>query len=247
MKAVNSAAPVLRDLWTNSVEYRRLHQPPDEIEEVARLLEMETATALLDVGCGNGVFGIAAARVNPACRLYAFDALQSAVNVCRTNATRELGDAGVTCAIAAAHQIPLPDAAVDRILCRAVLHHLPDPHAAFREFARLLRPGGLLLLQAPCNYWQAEWGQVISDLYMFDDDSHRRQYHQPATVIAALNAAGLAMRSARCWPYLRENLKPAEVDFIKRYDAVDRFQLRQEGDGTWSCALYWLRVIASRI
>lgn len=45
--------------------------------------------------------------------------------------------------------IPEPDASFDAILCSEVLEHLPDPLAALQEFARLLKPGGILILTAP--------------------------------------------------------------------------------------------------
>lgn len=45
--------------------------------------------------------------------------------------------------------IPQPDASFDAIMCIEVLEHLPDPLAALREFARLLKPGGYLILTAP--------------------------------------------------------------------------------------------------
>lgn len=45
--------------------------------------------------------------------------------------------------------IPRPDSSFDAILCTEVLEHIPDPVAAIREFARLLKSGGMLILTAP--------------------------------------------------------------------------------------------------
>jgi ubiquinone/menaquinone biosynthesis C-methylase UbiE len=45
--------------------------------------------------------------------------------------------------------IPEPDASFDAILCSEVLEHIPDPTKALDEFARLLKPGGTLILTAP--------------------------------------------------------------------------------------------------
>lgn len=46
-------------------------------------------------------------------------------------------------------EIPAPDASFDAILCSEVLEHVPDPNLALDEFARLLRPGGRLIITAP--------------------------------------------------------------------------------------------------
>ena len=46
--------------------------------------------------------------------------------------------------------IPEQDSAFDAILCSEVLEHVPDPtKKALDEFARLLKPGGKLILTAP--------------------------------------------------------------------------------------------------
>lgn len=45
--------------------------------------------------------------------------------------------------------IPEPDASFDAVLCTEVFEHLPDPLPALREFSRLLRPGGQLIVTAP--------------------------------------------------------------------------------------------------
>lgn len=45
--------------------------------------------------------------------------------------------------------IPAPDQSFDAVLCTEVLEHVPYPNETLREFGRLLRPGGVLLLTAP--------------------------------------------------------------------------------------------------
>lgn len=45
--------------------------------------------------------------------------------------------------------IPAPNASFDAILCSEVLEHVPEPTHALDEFARLLKPGGKLILTAP--------------------------------------------------------------------------------------------------
>lgn len=39
-------------------------------------------------------------------------------------------------------KLQFPDASFDFLLCRSLLHHLPDPAAGLAEMARVLKPGG---------------------------------------------------------------------------------------------------------
>lgn len=45
--------------------------------------------------------------------------------------------------------LSLPDAEVDIVICSHVLEHLPRPEFTMGELARILRPGGMLLLGVP--------------------------------------------------------------------------------------------------
>jgi len=45
--------------------------------------------------------------------------------------------------------IPVPDESFDAVLCTEVFEHVPDPLAALQELARLVKPGGSIILTAP--------------------------------------------------------------------------------------------------
>ena len=45
--------------------------------------------------------------------------------------------------------IPEPDCSFDSIICVEVFEHLPNPLLALKEFARLIRPNGYLIITAP--------------------------------------------------------------------------------------------------
>jgi SAM-dependent methyltransferase len=47
------------------------------------------------------------------------------------------------------HDIPFDDGAFDAVICNAVLEHVENPAEVIAEFARVLRPGGVLYLCVP--------------------------------------------------------------------------------------------------
>lgn len=49
------------------------------------------------------------------------------------------------------HELPLADDSVDLVVCAIALVHLPDLEGPFGEFARILRPGGHLVVSDQCG------------------------------------------------------------------------------------------------
>src|SRR3954447_10236537 len=49
-------------------------------------------------------------------------------------------------------RLPFPDAYFDVIISRSVVEHLANPQQVFREFSRVLKPGGKVILSTP-NKW----------------------------------------------------------------------------------------------
>ncbi len=55
-------------------------------------------------------------------------------------------------AIADAHHLPFKAASFNTVLCTEVIEHLRDPSRSIQEMARLLVPGGYLILSAPFTH-----------------------------------------------------------------------------------------------
>jgi SAM-dependent methyltransferase len=59
------------------------------------------------------------------------------------------------------HALPFPDAVFDVVISMSVVEHLANPEQAFREFGRVLRPGGILVIQTPNLY---DYVSIVSAL-----------------------------------------------------------------------------------
>lgn len=108
---------------------------------------------VLDVGCGTGTLAVALAKcVGPSGWAAGVDASPEMIAAAKAKAVRAKID--VHFEVAAAQQLPFPDAMFDAVTTSLTIHHVPeaDRLLAVRELLRVLRPGGQLLIaefQAP--------------------------------------------------------------------------------------------------
>lgn len=97
---------------------------------------------ILDVGCGDGALVCAAA--SRGAEATGVDPDPAMLAAARTRADKD----GITAAFLEGRieRLPFPDAAFDVVASITVLCFIPDASAAVREMARVLRPGGRLVL-----------------------------------------------------------------------------------------------------
>ncbi len=113
--------------------------------KLIELAEVQPGVHVLDVACGTGVVTrLAAERAGSAGRVVGLDINPDMLSVARRLAP--VGGATVEWLEASALEIPLPDAALDVVLCQHGLQQFPDRPAGLREMRRVLVPGGRLAL-----------------------------------------------------------------------------------------------------
>jgi SAM-dependent methyltransferase len=151
-----------RDKWAEWLAERRYGGDPetrqrlrdelnptrDRVLDLARLSEGET---LLDVGCGEGLIAFGALERGAGTVIFS-DISIDLLDFCRQEATeRGVLDRCRFLEAPADDLGPVEDGSIDVVTTRSVLIYVSNKRDAFREFARILRPGGRISLFEPIN------------------------------------------------------------------------------------------------
>jgi SAM-dependent methyltransferase len=105
----------------------------------------------LEIGAGTGYFSLNLLRAGLVGEAVATDISPGMLRKLERSAA-ELG-LPVEIATCDAADLPFEDDSFDLVFGHAVLHHLPDLEAAFREFRRVLRPGGPVAFCGEPSYY----------------------------------------------------------------------------------------------
>jgi SAM-dependent methyltransferase len=141
----------LREIYERraELEYGAPAPPPDprtdrKFERVWELVSAHLpCDAFLDAGCGDGRHLAALARSGDWPRRVIGTDISARILETARVAVHPLEPELVQANIEA---LPFEDGAFDLVLCTQVIEHLLDPAAGVRELARVLRPGGTLVL-----------------------------------------------------------------------------------------------------
>jgi ubiquinone/menaquinone biosynthesis C-methylase UbiE len=100
----------------------------------------------LDLGCGPGV--LLAPLIERCKTVAAVDVSAEMLERARAAIAGAPGSERVTFSQGSADALPFPDRSFDVVTCIGVISYWPDPAKGLSEIARVLRPGGMLILQA---------------------------------------------------------------------------------------------------
>jgi SAM-dependent methyltransferase len=118
-----------------------IHARGESLDVLASLIKPQPDWQVLDVATGAGHTALLfAPQVK---RVIAAD-LTEAMLAKTAELAAQRGLTNIETRIADAETLPFDAASFDLITCRLAFHHFPNPHQALSEFARVLKPGGLL-------------------------------------------------------------------------------------------------------
>lgn len=111
-----------------------------------QFLALREGEAVLDLGSGAGFDAFLAAReVGPSGHVIGVDMTPEMLERARRNAERN-GLRQVEFRAGRIEALPLDDASVDAVISNCVINLVPDKSAVYREIARVLRPGGRMVV-----------------------------------------------------------------------------------------------------
>jgi SAM-dependent methyltransferase len=204
---------------------------------------------VLDVAAGAGHTALAFAPL--VASVVAVDLTEPMLAVGR-NLAAERGIANATFTLGDAEHLPFPDEAFDLVTCRYAAHHFPRPAAAVQEWARVLRPGGQVLLVDTIAPDDLTTDTILNAAEILRDPSHVRD-HTIGQWVAMLGTAGFAVEDLGRFP-LRlsfgswiERMRTPELAasqiraLFAAAPASVREMLRIEDDGTFTVPVALLR------
>jgi ubiquinone/menaquinone biosynthesis C-methylase UbiE len=170
---------------------------------LARIVEaaqLTSASRVLDVACGPGIVVEALART--AGKVVGCD-ITPAMLEKATQRCAAVGLRNVSFAPGRAEALPFPDASFDAVVSRSAVHHFPDPAAALREMARVVRTGGRVVTVDVMSAESADEAELHNALEILRDPSHIRMLPR-SELHHALTQAGLQVDSCITWTNHRE-------------------------------------------
>ena len=154
----------------------------DAVYDLIKQLKLSNTAAILEIGCSGGPL-MQRLRAAGYTDLTGIDVSGPAIELAHAR-----GVPNVSVMDGAA--LAFGDARFDLVIASDVLEHIEDESRALREWVRVLRPGGQLLVFVPAHTYLWSEHDVVNH--------HFRRYSRPG-LIAALARAGLHVGRSSFW------------------------------------------------
>lgn len=173
-----------------------VHRGGADLDALLELAGDVRGVRALDVGAGAGATAIALAERGA--RVVAFDLTPAMLDRARAEASAR-GVATLETLVGDAAELPFAEGTFDLVTCRVCAHHFGRVRRAVAEMARVLRPGGqILLVDSVCAEDPAQ-DTFLNTLERLRDPSHVRN-HRVSEWLVWFGDAGLDAEHVATFP-----------------------------------------------
>lgn len=173
-----------------------VHAEGDDLEQLVAWAEGGPDKVALDVATGGGHTALALAPHYG--RVVASDLTEDMLSTAAAF-IRGRGVTNVEFRLADAEDLPFADATFDLVSCRIAPHHFPNVARFVAEVKRVLRPGGIFLLEDSIVPEEPALGEWLNHVEALRDPTHVRSL-RVAEWHALLTEAGLVAEGERIFP-----------------------------------------------
>ncbi len=163
------------------------HAVGAELDRLVEIAQPQPDWLALDIATGGGHTAL---KFSPlVAHMTATDITFKMLDTARSFLTSQ-GVKNVKFGSADAEDLPFADGTFDLVSCRIAPHHFPDCPRFVQESARVLKPGGLLLVQDHLASEDEECARRVNEFQKLRDPSHSLTYSESGW-IAMFQKAGL--------------------------------------------------------
>lgn len=194
----------------------------EDLEEAARLLQPSLDDNLLDVACGGGHTALFFAPMVR--QVVASDLTMQMLKKAQEHLAEEGGVDNVIFREADAEDLPFPAGSFTLLTCRIAPHHFPDVPRALREFYRVLRRGGRMVIIDTLLPADPEIAEFYQTMEQMRDPTHIRAFNEAAWSEMILDAE-LILEETKIIPKVhdfqdwakRAGLNRKEIQALNKY------------------------------
>jgi ubiquinone/menaquinone biosynthesis C-methylase UbiE len=184
------AAQAHYDRWAGA--YGRSRLLPSLQKKALTELRPGAGDRILDVACGAGALVVEVApRVD---RAVGVDLSEGMLRIARSRLRAGAKAANVEFLQGPSDALPFDAGSFTALVCTTALHHFPDPQGSIDEMARVLAPGGRLVIGDACRDSLAT--KLADPLYRRFEEGHVG-LQRKREIEAMLTRAGLRVTSSR--------------------------------------------------
>ena len=153
-------------------EYARITSGDDKFtDSIVALADPAAADRVLDIACGPGYLTMALAQRTAAA--VGLDATDKFIFGAANEAARK-GIGNLRFVVGDVMRLAFGDSSFDLVACKMAFHHFPEPAQVLAQMARVVRPGGKIIIADLLTFEDPERADYHNRLERLCDPSHAR-------------------------------------------------------------------------